>query len=80
MFELPFEVTKSSHSQTTKYHSLPTMGSPDGVNNPNDRPTVEEEKHREGNVPTKFVSNAALSQATAIQKPSLFTKNMFLVS
>ena len=28
---------------------------------------------------SKLVANAALSQATAIQKPSLFTKNMFLV-
>lgn len=34
-------------------------------------------KHGDGQ--TKLVHNAALSQATAVQKPSLLTRNMFLV-
>ena len=42
------------------------------------RTTAYDEKHGEKPA-TKLVANAALSQATAIQKPSLFSKNMFLV-
>jgi hypothetical protein len=34
----------------------------------------------QGNGATKQVHSAALSEATAAQKPSLFTKRMFLVS
>ena len=54
------------------------MGSPKDTVDPSGRTTPYEEKHG-GKYATKLVANAALSQATAIQKPSLLTKNMFLV-
>ena len=53
------------------------MGSPEDTVDPSSRATPYE-KHG-GKHATKLVANAALSQATAIQKPSLLTKNMFLV-
>ncbi len=58
------------------------MGEPNedaGITHPgDDHTTLGEEKLGKKHA-TKLVANAALSQATAIQKPSLFTKNMFLV-
>jgi hypothetical protein len=53
------------------------MGSPEDVVELS-RPTASYKEKHGGKHDTK-IGNAALSEATAIQKPSLFTKNMFLV-
>ncbi len=49
------------------------------IADPSGRPPVRDEEKLGGKYATKLVANAALSQATALQKPSLLTKNMFLV-
>jgi hypothetical protein len=54
-------------------------GPSEGIGDQPGRPTALDHEKLGGKHATKFVANAALSQATAIQKPSLFTKNMFLV-
>ena len=54
------------------------MGSSENTAGPDGRTILSGEKHGEKHA-TKLVANAALSQATAIQKPRLLTKNMFLV-
>lgn len=54
------------------------MDSPEDIDHISGRTVPFKEKDGEDHA-TKLVANAALSQATAIQMPSLFTKNMFLV-
>jgi hypothetical protein len=44
-----------------------------------DSPSLEPQQKEKAEETTKFVHSAALSKATAAQKPSLFTRRMFQV-
>ena len=52
---------------------------PEGVLDGNEKLTHSETHHDEKLTTTKAVHSVALAQATALQKPSLLTKSMFLV-
>lgn len=64
--------------KTFDIHLKFLMGSPEDVVELS-RPTASYEDKYGGKHDTKIIGNAAPREAMEIQKPSLFTKNMFLV-